>query len=111
MSHTENGSYCSNVNSHPVVFVLIELCAAGQSHMGAALKPVAGPWVQIMLGGHSWLISLLILGHMLAVMAFWIWLFYKQGSSGKKRKSRRKAPEMHIKYAFAESAGSKGCLA
>mmetsp|Transcript_2144 Transcript_2144/g.6401 ORF Transcript_2144/g.6401 Transcript_2144/m.6401 type:complete len:87 (-) Transcript_2144:341-601(-) len=72
--------------------------------------PHHGVHHEVILGGHSWLISVLILGHMMAVMAFWLWLFLRQGAPVKKRKSRKMAPEAHIKYAFAESSGSKGRL-
>lgn len=73
--------------------------------------PHYGSHHEVILGGHSWLISLLILGHMVAVMAFWTWLFIKQGASGKKRRRLRKAPEMHVNYAYTDGPSEKDCLA
>lgn len=54
------------------------------------------------------MVSLLILGHMVAVMSFWTWLFLKQGKSRKKRKRLKKAPEVHLKYAYTDGPIESG---
>lgn len=56
------------------------------------------------MGGHSWLISALVLIHMMLVVLFWLWLFYRQTrNNGKgRRHPRQKATEMHIRYGWTE---------
>jgi hypothetical protein len=63
--------------------------------------PHHGP--EILLGGHSWLISALVLGHMIAVMIFWLWLFWKSRQTTKGRRQTRQTPKpMHISYGWVQ---------
>jgi len=71
--------------------------------------PHHGP--EILLGGHSWLISALVLVHMLLVVLFWLWLFWKSRMTGKaRRKPRQKPTEMHVSYAWTEERGKDRML-
>jgi hypothetical protein len=71
--------------------------------------PHHGP--EILLGGHSWLISALVLVHMLLVVMFWLWLFWKSRMTGKtRRKPRQKPTEMHVSYAWTEERGKDRML-